>query len=140
MKNSMTKETLKDLLEEARTIAVVGLSDNPERTSYVVARYMRDHGFKIIPVNPAIKEALGEKAYPSLLDIPEKVDIVNVFRRSPDVPPVADDAIAIRAKVLWMQEGIINEPAARKAEAAGLKVVMDRCIMVEHARSMIGLD
>ncbi len=136
----MTKETLKDLLEEARTIAVVGLSDNPERTSYVVARYMRDHGFKIIPVNPAIKEALGEKAYPSLLDIPEKVDIVNVFRRSPDVPPVADDAIAIRAKVLWMQEGIINEPAARKAEAAGLKVVMDRCIMVEHARSMIGLD
>jgi uncharacterized protein len=135
----MGKE-IKELLEKARTIAVVGLSDNPERTSYIVARYMKEHGYKIIPVNPVIKEALDEKAYPSLQDVPVKVDIVNVFRRSPDVPPVADGAIAIKADVLWMQEGIINEPAAKKAEQAGLKVIMDRCIMVEHARSIAGLD
>jgi uncharacterized protein len=121
-------------LENARTIAVVGLSANPERTSYRVSRYMQERGYRIIPVNPTITESLGEKAYASLKDIPEKVDIVNVFRNSPDVPPVADDAIAIQAKVLWMQEGIVNQEAACKAEAAGLKVVMDRCIMVEHAR------
>jgi uncharacterized protein len=123
----------KEILENARTIAVVGLSANPERTSYRVSRYMQERGYKIIPVNPSITESLGEKAYASLKDIPEKVDIVNVFRNSPDVPPVADEAIAIQAKVLWMQEGIVNQEAAAKAEAAGLKVVMDRCIMVEHA-------
>jgi uncharacterized protein len=124
----------KEILENARTIAVVGLSANPERTSYRVSRYMQERGYKIIPVNPTITESLGEKSYASLKDIPVKVDIVNVFRNSPDVPPVADDAIAIQAKVLWMQEGIVNQEAAAKAEAAGLKVVMDRCIMVEHAR------
>jgi uncharacterized protein len=130
---------IKELLDNASTIAVVGLSDNPERTSYRVARYMKEHGYKIIPVNPTIKESLGEKAYRSLQEIPDKVDIVNVFRRSNDVPPIADEAIAINAKGLWMQEGIVNEPAAKKAEAAGLKVVMDRCIMVEHARLISGL-
>jgi uncharacterized protein len=127
-------EDFKELLENARTIAVVGLSANPLRTSYTVSRYMQNQGYKIIPVNPNIKESLGEKAYASLKDIPVKVDIVNVFRNSPDVPPVADEAIAIKAKVLWMQEGIVNQEAARKAGEAGLKVVMDRCIMVEHAR------
>jgi uncharacterized protein len=121
-------------LGSAKTIAVVGLSDNSQRTSNRVSRYMQEHGYKIIPVNPTIKEALGEKAYPGLLDVPGKVDIVNIFRNSPDVPPVVDDAIAIGAKVIWMQEGISHEEAARKAEAAGIKVIMDKCIMVEHAR------
>ena len=124
----------KELLESSKTIAVVGLSANPDRTSYRVSRYMQEHGYKIIPVNPTITEALGEKAYASLKDIPGKVDIVNVFRRSEDVSPVADEAIAIKAKGLWLQEGIVNEDAARKAESAGLKVVMDKCIMVAYAR------
>jgi predicted CoA-binding protein len=128
---------IKEILENAKTIAVVGLSANPDRTSYAVSRYLQDRGYKIIPVNPTITESLGEKAYPSLKDIPEKVDIVDVFRNSRDVPPVADDAIAINARVLWMQEGIVNEEAAKKAEAAGLKVIMDRCIMVEHSRMML---
>lgn len=131
------EDTIRELLENSQTIAVVGLSANSERISYLVARYMQEHGYKIIPVNPNITEVLGEKGYASLRDIPYKVDIVNVFRHSEDVPPVADDAIAIRSKALWMQEGIVNEPAARKAQAAGLKVVMDRCIMVEHARLML---
>lgn len=124
----------KEILENARTIAVVGLSDQSDRFSYIVSRYMQDRGYKIIPVNPTIRESLGEKAYPSLLDVPDKVDIVNVFRRPKDVSAVADEAIAIKARVLWMQEGIVNEEAAKKAESAGLTVIMDRCIMVEHAR------
>ncbi|MDD5702801.1 MAG: CoA-binding protein [Dehalococcoidales bacterium] len=124
----------KEILENARTIAVVGLSDQSDRFSYIVSRYMQDRGYKIIPVNPTIRESLGEKAYPSLLDVPDKVDIVNVFRRPKDVSAVADEAIAIKAGVLWMQEGIVNEEAAKKAESAGLTVIMDRCIMVEHAR------
>jgi predicted CoA-binding protein len=133
------REVMKEMLNTARTIAVVGLSDNPERTSNRVSRFMQERGFRIIPVNPTITEALGEKAYPSLKDIPEKIDIVNIFRRSNDVPPVVDDAIAIKARGIWMQEGIVNEPAAEKAKAAGLKVVMDRCIMVEYARMTAGL-
>jgi predicted CoA-binding protein len=128
------EKSAKEMLETGKVIAVVGLSDNPERTSNRVARYMQERGYKIIPVNPNIKEALGEKAYASLRDIPQKIDIVNVFRRSEDIPPIADDAIAIKAGGLWMQEGIINQNAADKAEAAGLKVVMDSCIMVQHAR------
>ena len=124
----------KDLLENSKTIAVVGLSDNPEKTSNHVARYLQEQGYKVIPVNPTIQAALGEKAYPRLQDIPGKVDIVDVFRRSEDVPPVVDDAIAVGAKCLWMQLGIVNEKAAKKAEAAGMSVVMDHCIMVEHRR------
>lgn len=126
---------IKELLENAKTIAVVGLSPNPDRPSYRVSRYMQEHGYKIIPVNPNIKEVLGAKAYQSLKDIPEKVDIVDVFRRSEDIPPIADEAIAIKAKALWMQEGIVNESAAIKAESAGLKVIMNRCIMVAHIHS-----
>ncbi|HEX7474457.1 MAG TPA: CoA-binding protein [Dehalococcoidales bacterium] len=132
-------EVTKELLDNATVIAVVGLSDSPTKISYVVARYMQEHGYKIIPVNPTISQSLGEKAYPSLRDIPGKVDIVNVFRRSGDIPPVADDAIAIQAKGLWLQQGITNDEAAKKAEAAGLKVVQDCCIMVEHARLAAGL-
>jgi predicted CoA-binding protein len=128
------EQIAREMLENAKTIAVVGLSDNPERTSNRVARYMQERGYKIIPVNPTIKESLGEKAYPSLRDIPEKVDIVNIFRRSEDVPPIVDDAIAIKAKGIWMQEGIADENAAEKAQLAGLKVVMDSCIMVQHSR------
>ncbi len=128
----------KDLLDRAKVIAVVGLSDNPGKISYVVARYMQEHGYKIIPVNPTIKESLGEKAYASLKDIPEKVDIVDVFRRPSDVPPVADEAIAIKAQGLWLQQGITSDEAAQKAEAAGLIVVQDCCIMVEHARLAAG--
>ena len=131
-------ERFKEILENARTIAVVGLSDQSDRISYIVSRYMQDRGYKIIPVNPTISESLGEKAYPSLLDVPDNVDIVNVFRRPKDVPAVTDEAIAIKARVLWMQEGIVNEEAAKKAESAGLIVIMDRCIMVEHARLPLG--
>jgi uncharacterized protein len=125
---------IEDLLKNSKTIAVVGLSSDPEKTSYRVARYMQECGYKIIPVNPTIKEVLGEKAFASLRDIPQEVDIVDVFRRSEDVPPIADDAVAIKAKALWMQSGIVNNTAAKKAEKAGLKVIMDHCIMREHIR------
>ena len=130
----MKKEPIEKLLKDAKTIAVVGLSSDSSKTSYHVARYMQECGYKIVPVNPNIKECLGEKAYPSLRDVPAKVDIVDVFRRSEDVGPVADDAIEINAGALWMQQGIVNETAAKKAENAGLTVVMDRCIMMEHIR------
>ena len=120
------------ILKGAKVIAVVGLSDNPEKPSYRVAKYMQGQGYRIIPVNPTISEVLGERAYKSLRDIPEKVDIVDVFRRSEDVPPVAEEAISIKAGTLWMQQGIVNEEAQRRAESAGLQVVMDCCIMVEH--------
>ena len=126
--------TLKTLLEEAQTIAVVGLSDKPERASYGVAQYLQKAGYRIIPVNPMIDQVLGEKAYPSLRDIPEKVDIVDIFRRSEDVMPIVEDAIAIGAPTVWMQLGVINPEAAAKAEAAGLNVVMDRCLKIDHAQ------
>lgn len=123
-----------DIIRNARVIAVVGLSDKPERPSYDVAEYLLEHGYRIIPVNPMIKEWKKIAAYPSLSDIPReiKVDIVDIFRRSEDVPPVVDEAIKIGAKVVWMQLGIVNEEAAAKARAAGLEVVMDRCLKIEH--------
>jgi predicted CoA-binding protein len=124
-----------DIFRACKTVAVVGLSADENRPSYRIARYLQGCGFRVIPVNPNIQEVLGEKAYPSLRDIPEKVDVVDVFRRSEDLPPIADDAIAIGAKCLWMQEGIVNRQAAKKAEQAGLQVVMDRCIMMEHLHS-----
>ena len=126
---------IQDILRECKTVAVVGLSSDQSRPSYRIARYLQGCGFKVIPINPSISEVLGEKAYASLRDVPEKIDIVDVFRRAEDVPPIADDAIAIGAKCLWMQEGIVNKEAAKKAEQAGLKVVMDRCIMMEHLHS-----
>jgi uncharacterized protein len=121
-----------EIFKNCKTIAVVGLSADESRPSHRIARYLQGCGFKVIPVNPTIKEVLGEKAYPGLRDIPQHVDIVDVFRKAEDVPPIADDAIAIGAKCLWMQEGIVNKQAAKKAEQAGLQVVMDRCIMMEH--------
>ena len=127
-------DQIRELLQHAKTLAVVGLSDNPMRPSHGVSAYMQSQGFRIIPVNPECDEVLGEKSYPSLLDVPEKVDIVNVFRRSEFVPPVVDQAIQIKAPAIWMQEGVIHEAAAEKARQAGLFVVMDRCILVEHRR------
>lgn len=129
-------EELRRLFEETRVIAVVGLSDKAFRTSYRVASYLQEQGYRIIPVNPLIASALGEKAYPSLRDVKEKVDLVDIFRRSAVVAPVVDDAIAIGAKAIWMQQDIIHHDAARKAKAAGLKVIMDRCLMVDHYRVM----
>ena len=127
-----TSDPVTDVLRSAKTIAVVGLSDNPLRPSHGVAAYMQAHGYRIIPVNPHIKESLGEKAYPSLLDIPEKVDIVNIFRRPEFVEEVVDQAIQRKIPAVWMQEEVIHEKAAQKARAAGLFVLMDRCILLEH--------
>jgi uncharacterized protein len=123
---------LRAILASSKTIAVVGLSDNPDRPSHSVAAYLQAHGYRIIPVNPRISEALGEKAYPSVRDIPVSVDVVEIFRRSEAVPPIVEDAIARGAKVVWMQVGVINDEAAVRARAAGLKVVMDTCMRVIH--------
>jgi len=120
------------ILKQTKTIAVVGLSDKPDRDSYQIASYLQQQGYRIIPVNPRIKEVLGEKAYPSLRDVPDPVDVVDIFRRSEDVPPIVEDAIAIGAKVVWMQSGIVNEEAAARAEAAGLAVIMDACMRSAH--------
>jgi uncharacterized protein len=116
-----------------KTIAVVGLSNNPARPSYGVARYLQQHGYRIIPVNPNEDAVLGEQAYSSLRDVPVPVDVVDVFRRPEHVPSVVEEAIAIGAPVLWLQQGVIHPQAAARAQAAGLAVVMDRCIKVEHA-------
>ena len=127
-------DIIRQILQETRTIAVVGLSDDPSRASHGVARYMQQHGYRIIPVNPKHTEILGEKCYPELGAIPDKVDLVNVFRRSADCLRPAQDAVAIGARFLWLQLGIANEEARQVAEAGGLGVVMDRCIKIEHAR------
>ncbi len=128
------------ILHRYRTIAVVGLSSDEARDSYSVSKYMQAAGYRILPVNPAESEVLGEKAHPAVASIPEPVEIVIVFRRPEAVPDIVDDAIAARAKVVWMQEGIVNEEAAAKARAAGLEVVMDRCIRAEHRRLHTGLE
>jgi uncharacterized protein len=122
------------LLRTSKTIAVVGLSDSPLRPSHGVAAYMQSHGYRIIPVNPAIQGALGEKAVASLSEVKEKIDIVDVFRRSESVPDVVEEAIRLKVPAIWMQEGVIHEPAAEKARKAGIFVVMDRCILKEHRR------
>ena len=132
--------TLRRILRESRVIAVVGLSADWFRPSYFAAKYMQEHGYRVIPVNPKYPEILGEKCYKSLRDIKEKVDLVDVFRKSADVAPVADDAIAIGARVLWQQLGVRNEEAAQKARAAGLESVMDRCVKIEHGRLFGGLN
>lgn len=132
--------TLRRILGENRVIAVVGLSADWYRPSFFAAKYMQEHGYRVIPVNPKYAEILGEKCYPALRAIPEKVQIVDVFRRTPDVPPVAEQAIAIGAKVLWQQLGVKNEAAAARARAAGLETVMDRCVKIEHARLFGGLN
>ncbi len=131
---------LRRILMQCRTIAVVGLSANWHRPSYFAAKYMLEHGYTVIPVNPAYKEVLGQACYPSLRDVPQKVDMVDCFRRAEDILAIADETIGIGARVLWMQLGVINPEAARKAEAAGLEVVMDRCVKIEYARLFGGLN
>ena len=132
--------TLRRILKENRVIAVVGLSAQWHRPSYFAAKYMQEHGYRVIPVNPKYREILGEKCYASLRDIPQKVDLVDVFRKTQDVMPVAEDAIAIGAKVLWQQLGVKNEAAAAKARAAGLETIMDHCVKIEHGRLFGGLN
>jgi uncharacterized protein len=131
--------TLRRILSQTRVIAVVGLSADWFRPSYFAAKYMQEHGYRVIPVNPKYERILGEKCYKSLRDIPEPVDMVDVFRKTQDVPPIADEAIAIGAKVLWQQLSVKNEAAAAKARAAGLDAVLDRCVKIEHGRLFGGL-
>ena len=128
----MAPDPIRELLERSKTIAVVGLSDSPLRPSHGVSAYMQTQGYKIIPVNPTIREALGEKSYPSLAEVPEKIDIVNIFRRPEFVEEIVDQAIALKIPAVWMQEDVINEKAAEKARQAGMFVAMDRCILKEH--------
>jgi predicted CoA-binding protein len=129
---SSQSDPITDILQRAKTIAVVGLSDNPLRPSHGVAAYLQSQGYRIIPVNPKIKESLGENAYPSLREVPEKIDIVNIFRRPQFVEEVVDQAIQLKIPAVWMQEEVIHEKAAQKARQAGIFVVMDRCILLEH--------
>lgn len=126
-------DVVEKIFTSARTIAVVGLSPNPQRPSHGVARYLQQAGYRIIPVNPNVDEVLGEPAYPSLRMVPESIDVVDVFRRSEYVGPIIDEAIAVRARAVWLQDGVIDEDAALRAHAAGLDVVMDDCMMRRHA-------
>ena len=130
----MTDEEIRELLRTARTIAVVGLSAKHHRPSHGVSEYMQSQGYRIIPVNPNLTEVLGEKAYPKLEDVPQRIDIVNVFRRVEAVPGVVESAIRVGARAVWMQEGVVHAAAAEQARAAGLAVVMDRCILKEHRK------
>jgi predicted CoA-binding protein len=132
----MKDEEIKDTLYRSRTVAVVGISPKEDRPSYIVAAYLKSKGYRVIPVRPEGEEILGEKVYPSLMEIPKEIeiDVVDIFRKSEDVPPVVDEAILRKAKVVWMQEGIMHKEAGTKAEKAGLKVVMDRCMKKEHQR------
>jgi predicted CoA-binding protein len=130
--SDLKTDPIADLLKSAKTIAVVGLSDSPLRPSHGVSAYMQSHGYRIIPVNPQIESALGEKAFASLADAPEKIDIVNIFRRPEFVEEIVDQAIALKVPAIWMQEEIVNQKAADKARRAGIFVVMDRCILKEH--------
>jgi predicted CoA-binding protein len=136
--NNDHDQMMRDILTSTNTIASVGLSSNQEKESFWIVAYLMEQGYKVIPVNPKADEILGEKVYPSLADIPDKVDVVQVFRRPEDVPPVVEDAIKIGAKVVWMQEGIVNYEAAQRARDAGLQVVMDACMRATHRRLSIG--
>ncbi|MGI8315229.1 CoA-binding protein [Halobacillus mangrovi] len=128
-----TKDEIKQLLDESKTIAVVGLSDKPHRTSYQVSKAMQEAGFKIIPVNPSIQESLGEKSYNSLKDVKEQIDIINVFRRSEYLPEVAQEASQIDAKAFWAQQGVIHEDAYEELKDENMLIIMDMCIKVAHA-------
>ena len=121
-------------LRESKTIAVVGMSPRPNRPSHYVAKYLMEQGYKVIPVNPAVEEVLGMKSYPDIVSIPERVDMVDIFRRSSQVPPVVEDAIEAGARFIWTQDGVVNEDAATRARNAGMSVVMDNCTLREHSR------
>lgn len=130
-------DALRKTLIDSRTIATVGFSNNPKKPGYYVPQYMMDKGYRVIPVNPSIQEILGQKAYPDLLSIPEPVDMVQIFRAPSEVPAVVEQAIQIGAKVIWMQIGAVNPEAGQRASDAGLAVVMDRCLMIEHKRLVV---
>lgn len=130
-------ETVKKILEDYHTIAVVGISDKPERPSFRVASYLQDRGYRIVPVNPRLTEVLGEEAYPDLLSIPFEIDVVDIFRKSENVPPIVDSAIEKGARAVWMQEGVINEESALKAKKTGLDVIMDLCMLKEHQKHVV---
>lgn len=127
-------DDIKNILETSKTIAIVGLSNSPERDSYKVASYLKEHGYKIIPVNPDVKKILEEKSYPDLFSIPEKIDVVDIFRKVEAIPGIVDEAIRIKAKVVWMQLGLAHNESAQKAMDAGLKVVQSKCMKVEHSK------
>jgi predicted CoA-binding protein len=127
-------DIMAEILNNSRTVAIVGLSSNPERPSFIVGKYLQEHDYKIIPVNPGEKTILGETSYPDLAAVPEKVDVVDIFRRPEDILPIVRQAIQIGAKAVWMQEGIVNKAAAAEARKAGLKVVMDKCMRKQHIR------
>lgn len=133
-KSNASNPEIDEILDTYKTIAVVGLSDKPDRPSYGVSEYMKAQGYRIIPVNPAAETILGEKSYPTVTAIPDAVEIVNIFRKPDAVPAIVDEAIAKGAKVVWMQDGIVHNAAADKARAAGLKVVMSKCLYREHRR------
>ena len=125
-------DPIEQLLKNSKTIAVVGISDNPMRPSYGVSEYMQQHGYRIIPVNPQVREVLGEKSYATLAEIPDRIDLVNIFRKSEFVQEIVDEAIRLKIPAIWMQEDVVHEEAAVKARAAGISVVMDKCILKEH--------
>lgn len=127
-------ESEKEIMEKYHAVAIIGLSSNPEKPSYAVGSYLKEHGYKVIPVNPREEEILGEKSYPDLSSIPGEVEVVDIFRRPEDIPPLAEEAVKIGARVVWTQEGIVSEEAAEIARRAGLDVVMDRCMRKEHIR------
>ena len=128
------EERIEAILSVARTVAVVGISDKPDRPSHLVAKYMQERGYRVIPVNPLVTEVLGEKAFKSLTEIPGRVDLVDVFRKSEDVPPIAEEAVRIGARFFWMQEGVVSDRAREILEAAGIPCVMDRCVKKELAK------
>ena len=131
---SASPEEIRAILQNYHIIAVVGLSPKPERPSFRVAQYLKEHGYRIVPVNPGQKEILGEKCYPHLSDIPFPIEVVDIFRNVEAIPAIVDEAIAIGAKVVWMQQGLVEPASARKAREAGLQVVMDRCLKIDHAQ------
>ena len=131
---------LRNILKSVRTVASVGVSSNPQKPSYGIFQYLMEAGYRMIPVNPTTPEVMGLPSYPDLSSVAQKIDVVQVFRKPEDVPPVVEQAIQAGAKVIWMQEGIANPQAAKQAEAAGLKVVMDRCMMKTHQRLLGGLS
>ena len=133
----LTNAGIKKILQETKTIAIVGASDKPERDSYKIMLFLLDHGYTVIPVNPAYNEILGKKCYPNLRAIPESIDVVDIFRKSEDVLPVIQDAVDIKAKTVWMQLGVVNEQAAQLAQQAGLNVIMDHCIKIEYQSNML---
>ncbi|MGI5836013.1 MAG: CoA-binding protein [Chloroflexota bacterium] len=127
-------ELIEKILRESKVIAVVGLSPKPERPSFGVASYLQSCGYRIIPVNPMVEEVLGERSYPDLKSVPEKIDVVDIFRKPSEVPGIVEEAIEVGARTVWMQEGVVNEAAAARAREAGLQVVMDRCMLKDHQR------